>query len=156
MPDTWTLVTPVGDFTLNQTFHAPKYQPGGVDTNAALRRDGRTTYQRSGDGLATPGPLRLVGRVWRDDQSIPGILDELDAIQEAVAACIQVTRITSVGAYVYSDLAGGPPPVLTPDGFGGWQVEIELWPGRAEPAFVPVVPPGGITPTSAGHDPGGT
>src|SRR5690606_18871482 len=67
-----------------------------------------------------------------------------------------VTRITSVGAYVYSDLAGGPPPVLTPDGFGGWQVEIELWPGRAEPAFVPVVPPGGITPTSAGHDPGGT
>lgn len=137
MPDTWTLVTPTGNYTLNRTFHAPKYQPGGVDTNAALRRDGRATYQRSGDGLLTPGPLVLRGRVWDDARDIAALVDELETIQEAAATCIQVVRTTDAGRYVYDDLAGGPPPEVTPDGLGGWEVTLELWPGRALPTFVP-------------------
>lgn len=137
MADRWTLRTPTGDVQLNSTFSTPQYQPGGVDRGAALRRDGRGTFQRSGDGLATPGALRLTGRVWGDSQSIPAMLDELDDIREAVAACSEVRRVTSGGTYVYSQLAGGPPPAITPDGLGGFQVEIELWPGRAEPTLLP-------------------
>lgn len=137
MPDTWTLVTPTGNYTLNRTFHAPRYQPGGVDTNAALRREARTAYQRTGDGLPTPGPLVLRGRVWNDARDIAALVDELEAIQEAAATCIQVVRTTDAGRYVYDDLAGGPPPEVTPDGLGGWEVTLELWPGRALPTFVP-------------------
>lgn len=122
---------------LNATFSAPQYQPGGLDRRAALRRDGRVTYQRSGDGLPTPGPLRLTGRVWRDDQNIPALHDELDEIREAVAACTEVIRVTNGGTYTYHDLAGGPPPAITPDGLGGWEVVIELWPGRPEPTYIP-------------------
>lgn len=138
MADRWTLRTPTGDVQLNATFSAPKYQAGGVDRGAALRRDGRGTFQRSGDGLATPGPLRLIGRVWNDAQDIGQMLDELDSIREAVAACIEVVRATGAGTFVYGQLAGGPPPAITPDGLGGFQVEIELWPGRAEPTYVPL------------------
>lgn len=137
MPDRWTLRTPTGDVQLNATFHAPQYQPGGVDRGAALRRDGRSAYQRSGDGLATPGPLRLRGRVWSDERSIPAMRDELDEIRDAVAACVEVIRTNDAGQYVYTELAGGPPPAITPDGLGGWQVEIEMWPGSAEPTFLP-------------------
>ena len=156
MPDTWTLVTPTGNYTLNRTFHAPKYQPGGVDTNAALRRDGRTTYQRSGDGLPTPGPLVLRGRVWNDARDIAALIDELEAIQEAAATCIEVIRVTDAGRYVYDDLSGGPPPEVVPDGLGGWEVTLELWPGRAAPAFVPTPKGGeyvgGTSATSTGSD----
>lgn len=137
MPDRWTLRTPSGDVQLNASFSAPQYQPGGVDRGAAMRRDGRATYQRSGDGLPTPGPLRLNGRVWSDAQTIPAMLDELDDIRDAVNACTDVVRETSGGTYTYSQLAGGPPPAITPDGLGGFQVEIELWPGRPNPTFLP-------------------
>lgn len=136
MADRWTLVTPTGDYQLNATFSAPTLRPGGVDANAAVRRDGRSTYQRSGDGLRTPGPLVLTGRVWRDDQDVQALVDELEDIQDAVTATIQVRRANDAGTYLYSDLAGGPPPAVTPDGLGGWQVEIELWPGRADPTFI--------------------
>src|SRR5690606_10080717 len=135
--DRWTLRTPTGDLQLNASFHAPKYQPGGVDTNAALRRDGRTTYQRSGDGLPTPGPLVLRGRVWNDARDIAALIDELEAIQEAAATCIEVIRVTDAGRYVYDDLSGGPPPEVTSDGLGGWGGTLEPWPGRALPTFVP-------------------
>lgn len=141
MADRWTLRTPTGDLQLNETFAAPTYQPGGVDTNAQFRREGRTAFQRAGDGLRTPGPLRLTGRVWRDDRDAHSMRAELHAIREAVMACTSVQRLTIGGQYTYTDLAGGPPPAITPDGRGGWVVEIELWPGRAEPKYLPT-PPG--------------
>src|SRR5690606_16464108 len=81
-------------------------------------------------------PLILRGRVWRDDHLIPAIIAELEDIQDAVTGTIQVKRENQAGTYVYGDLAGGPPPVVTPDGLGGWEVEIELWPGRPEPTFI--------------------
>jgi len=137
MPDRWTLKTPLGDLELNATFHAPKYQPGGVDLGAVMRREDHLAFQRSGDGLATPGPLRLVGRVWRDDHDIVALVDELRDLREAVAACTQVVRSTGQGTYTYDQLAGGPPPAISPDGLGGFTVEIELWPGEAEPTYVP-------------------
>lgn len=137
MADSWTLVTPDGVVALNRSFSAPQYEPGGVDANAAVRRDGRVTYQRSGDGLRTPGPLRLRGRVWSDAQDIPSMVAELEEIQEAVGACTSVIRTTSAGTYTYEQLAGGPPPEVTPDGLGGFEVNIELWPGRAMPTFIP-------------------
>lgn len=136
MADRWVLVTPLGDYQLNATFYAPNLHPGGVDTNAAVRREGRNTYQRTGDGLRTPGPLRLNGRVWRDDRNIKLLVDELDDIRNAVTSTIQVRRMNDAGTYLHSELAGGPPPAVTPDGLGGWFVEIELWPGRAEPTFI--------------------
>lgn len=145
MPDAWTLDTPGGPYTLNPTFSAPKYQPGSVSGPGALRRDDRNTYQRSGDGLATPGPLTLIGRVWRDDQDQALMLQELEAIRAAVATCTTVTRSNNAGEYVYDSLAGGAAPEITPDGLGGWNVLIELWPGRAEPTHLPsiaVVPDG--------------
>src|SRR5690606_2622862 len=151
MPDTWTLVTPTGNYTLNRTFHAPRYQPGGVDANAALRREARTAYQRTGDGLPTPGPLVLRGRVWNDARDIAALIDELEAIQEAAATCIEVIRVTDAGRYVYDDLSGGPPPEVTPDGLGGWEVTLELWPGRALPTFVPT-PKDGISFIGSGYD----
>ncbi len=138
MADRWTLVTPTGDLQLNASFSAPRLHPGGVDTNAALRRDGLRSYQRSGDGLRTPGPLILTGAVWRDDRLIPALVDELDDITDAVESCIIVRRENDAGTFIYSDLAGGPPPAITPDGIGGWRVEIELWPGSATPTFIPV------------------
>lgn len=137
MPDSWTLDTPDGPYVLNQSFTAPKYQPGGVAGPGALRRDDRNTYQRSGDGLATPGPLTLIGRVWRDDQDQALMLQELEAIRAAVATCTAVTRSNNAGEYVYDNLAGGATPEVTPDGLGGWVVKLELWPGRAEPTFIP-------------------
>jgi hypothetical protein len=138
MADRWTLVTPSGVLLLNSSFSAPRLHPGGVDTNAALRRDARNNTQRTGDGLRTPGPLTLRGRVWRDDQDVPAIVDELNDIQDAVASTIEVRRQNDTGTFTYSSLAGGPPPAITPDGLGGWVVEIELWPGRAEPTFIPI------------------
>lgn len=137
MADRWTLVTPQGDYQLNASFSAPNLHAGGVDTNAALRRDGLRSYQRSGDGLRTPGPLILKGRVWRDDHLIAAMVDELNDIRDAVAATIAVKRENNAGTYTYSELAGGPPPAITPDGLGGWQVEIELWPGRPSATYVP-------------------
>lgn len=141
MADQWKLVTPTGDVQLNASFSAPQYEPGGVDRGAARRRDGLTTYQRVGDGLRTPGPLRLNGRVWDDSLNITAMLDELDEIKEAVAACTQVVRTTTAGTYTYDRLAGGPPPEVTPDGLGGFEVKIELWPGRAAATFVPTAAP---------------
>lgn len=141
MPDHWTLVTPDGNYELNASFSAPKYQAGGVDTSAALRRDDRTAYQRSGDGLRTPGPLVLYGRVWRDDMDVPEIVGELNDILDAVAATTDVVRTTPAGTYTYSGLSGGPTPEVTPDGLGGWQVVIELWPARAAATFLPPPPP---------------
>ncbi len=141
MADSWRLVTPTGSYDLNPSFSAPKYQAGGVATPGALRRDERSAYQRSGDGLATPGPLRLNGRVWRDTQDIPEMVSELNAIRAAVATCTQVVRTNSAGTYTYGDLAGGPTPAVTPDGLGGFEVAIELWPGRAEATFVPSAGP---------------
>lgn len=138
MADRWLLVTPYGDYQLNASFSAPQLHPGGVDTGAVLRRDGRQTYQRSGDGLRTPGPLVLTGRVWRDDQDVAAIVDELDQIQEAVGTCVTVRRVNDAGTVSYHDIAGGPPPAYTPDGLGGWEVTIELWPGRPEPSFIPL------------------
>lgn len=138
MADTWTLNTPGGNLTLNPSFAAVAYQPGGVDGNAIRRRDDRVTPQRSGDGLRTPGALRLYGKVWSDAQTIPLLLDELDDIREAVAACTSVVRATTAGTFTYDDLAGGPPPEVTPDGLGGFDVRIELWPGRAAATFAPV------------------
>lgn len=142
MPDVWTLATPDGAYALNPTFSAPKYQPGGVGGPGALRRNGRSAYQRSGDGLPTPGPLTLVGRVWRDDQNHALMRQELDAIRAAVSVATSVTRTNNAGEYVYDDLAGGAAPEVTPDGAGGWLVSLDLWPGRAEPTFVPTPPPG--------------
>src|SRR5690606_17165249 len=46
-------------------------------------------------------------------------------------------RVNDAGTFVYRDLAGGPHPEVTPDGLGGWEVTIELWPGRAEPVVLP-------------------
>lgn len=137
MADTWTLITPAGPYVLNPTFSAPKYQPGSVSGPGALRRDDRNTYQRSGDGLATPGPLTLIGRVWRDDQDQALMLQELEAIRAAVATCTTVTRSNNAGEYVYDSLAGGATPEITRDGLGGWRVKLDLWPGRAEPTYVP-------------------
>lgn len=137
VPDRWTLKTPSGDYELNASFAARQYHPGGVDTAAALRRDDRTAYQRSGDGLRTPGPLVLYGVVARDDQDVAAIVDELNDIRDAVAACTQVIRTTSAGTYTYDGLSGGPTPEVTPDGLGGWRVVIELWPQRAAATFVP-------------------
>lgn len=146
MPDAWTLVTPGGSYGLNASFAAVAYQPGGVDGNAILRRDERLAPQRSGDGARTPGPLRLYGRVWNDAHDIGALRDELDDIIEAVAACVEVVRTTSVATYTYSSLAGGPPPEVTPDGLGGFEVRIELWPGRAAATYAPV---GGLVVMSA-------
>lgn len=140
MADRWTLVTPSGDYLLNPSFSATSLYPGGVDSNASLRRDGRTAYQRSGDGLRTPGPLTLTGRVWRDDQDAQLIIQELDDIRDAVSDCIKVRRDNDAGTFTYSDLAGGPTPEVTPDGLGGWELKIELWPGRASPTFIPLRP----------------
>lgn len=137
MADSWTLTTPSGPYTLNASFSAPKYQAGGVGPPGALRRDDRNTYQRSGDGLPTPGALTLTGRVWRDDQNAALIVTELNAIKEAVAACSEVVRTTAGGTYTYSGIAGGPTPEVTPDGLGGWLVTIELWPARANATFIP-------------------
>lgn len=137
MPDSWTLVTPTGTLALNPTFAAARYEPGSVATPGAERRDNRATYQRSGDGLRTPGPLTLRGSVWRDDHDHAAILTELETIRTAVATCTQVIRTTSAGTYTYDRLAGGPPPVITPDGLTGWHVTIDLWPGEAAPSFVP-------------------
>ena len=141
MADRWTLRTPAGDYSLNASFAARTYHPGGVDTSAAFRRDGRRAYQRSGDGLRTPGPLVLHGRVWRDDMDAAQIVAELNDIRDAVAACIEVVRTTTAGTYTYGQLAGGPTPEVTPDGLGGWVVVIELWPGRATATFVPTTEP---------------
>lgn len=140
MADSWTLITPDGPYQLNASFSAPKYQAGGVSGPGALRRDDRNAYQRSGDGLATPGPLTLIGRVWRDDQDQALMLQELEAIRAAVATCTTVTRSNNAGEYVYDDLAGGPTPEVTPDGLGGWVVTIELWPARAAATFIPPGP----------------
>lgn len=141
MADSWTLLTPSGQHQLNPTFHAPTLAPGGVDTSALLRREGRGAFQRAGDGLRTPGPLRLVGRVWRDDRDARLTLEELEAIQAAVRACTGVVRRNEAGAFAYEQVAGGPTPAITPDGRGGWVVELELWPGRAQPTFVPAAAP---------------
>lgn len=155
MADTWTLVTPNGDYTLNPTFSAPKYQPGGVSGPGALRRDERTAYQRSGDGHATPGPLVLQGRVWRDDQDTALMVTELNAIRDAVTDCTSVVRQNYAGAYTYNDLAGGASPIITPDGLGGWSVQLDLWPARAEPTFTPATPgiPTFIASATASSDP---
>lgn len=137
MPDAWTLNTPAGPHALNPTFAAPKYEPGSVAGPGVLRRDDRATYQRSGDGLPTPGPLTLTGRVWRDDQNHALMLQELEAITTAAATCTSITRANNFGRYVYDGLAGGATPEITPDGLGGWIVKLDLWPGRAEPTFLP-------------------
>lgn len=144
MPDAWTLVTPAGPYELNPSFTAPQYEPGGVSGPGALRRDDRATYQRSGDGLRTPGALTLVGRVWRDDHNHALMVSELNAIRAAVAACTSVTRVNNAGTYTYDRLAGGATPEITPDGLGGWMVRLDLWPGRAEPTFAPRLPGGPI------------
>lgn len=155
MPDTWTLDTPDGPYTLNQSFAAPKYQPGSVSGPGALRRDDRTTYQRSGDGLRTPGALTLVGRVWRDDHNHALMVNELNAIRNAVTACTSVTRVNNAGTYTYDFVAGGATPEITPDGLGGWMVRLDLWPGRAEPTFVPSTPgiPAFVVAATATSDP---
>lgn len=140
MPDAWTLVTPAGPYELNPSFTAPQYEPGGVSGPGALRRDDRTTYQRSGDGLRTPGALTLVGRVWRDDHNHALMVSELNAIRNAVSACTSVTRVNNAGTYTYDFVAGGATPEITPDGLGGWLVRLDLWPGRAEPTFAPIGP----------------
>lgn len=140
MADRWTLRTPTGDLQLNETFAAPTYQPGGVDTNALTRREGRNAFQRAGDGLPTPGPLRLVGRVWGDSRDARAMLNELTSIRDAVRACTSVRRTTTGGTYTYEGLAGGPTPEVTPDPLGGWVVRLEFWPARAQPAFAPLGP----------------
>ncbi len=140
MADRWTLVTPDGDYHLNASFSAPQLHAGGVDANAALRRDGRRAYQRSGGGLMTPGPHVLHGRVWRDDLDIQALVYELNDIRDAVAASTQLRRENDAGSYTYRDLAGGPTPEVTPDSLGGWEVQIELWPGRPSPTFIPLRP----------------
>lgn len=142
MPDSWTLVTPEGDYALNPTFAATTYTPGQVDRRAAARRDDSPIIQRVGDGLTTPGPLTLNGAVWRDDQDAQAIAAELRAIQEAVRTCTGVVRTNQAGTYTYGGLAGGPTIAVTPDGLGGWRVRIDLWPATAQPTFVPVAPPG--------------
>lgn len=143
MADRWILVTPTAKLELNDTFHAPQYEPGDVSAAAVTRRDDRREYQRTGDGLPTPGPLRLLGRVWRDDRDLSGMTTELEAIQKAVDECVRVERRTSRSVSTYDDLAGGPTVAVTSDGLGGWVIEIELWPGRPD---VIVLPP--ITPTT--------
>lgn len=137
MPDKWTLITSAGEYELNTTFSAPQYEAGGVSTPGIIRHDNRSTFQRTGDGLRTPGPLTLTGKVWRDNQNIPSMVTELNNIRDAVATCTSVTRTNNAGVWTYPDLAGGPTPEITPDGLGGWNVTIELWPGRAEPTFIP-------------------
>lgn len=144
MPDAWTLVTPAGPYELNPSFTAPQYEPGGVSGPGALRRDDRATYQRSGDGLRTPGALTLVGRVWRDDHNHALMVSELNAIRAAVSACTSVTRVNNAGTYTYDFVAGGATPEITPDGLSGWLVKLDLWPGRAEPTFAPHLPGGPI------------
>lgn len=136
MPDSWTLDTPDGPYVLNQSFTSPKYEPGGIAGPGVLRRDDRTAYQRSGDGLRTPGTLTLIGRVWRDDHNHALMVSELNAIRDAVSACTSVTRTNNAGTYTYDHLAGGATPEITPDGLGGWLVKLNLWPGRPDAIYV--------------------
>lgn len=140
MADRWFLRNQQGQvYELNSTFSAEQYEPGSVDTNSLSRREGYRLYQRSGDGLRTPGPLRLNGRVWRDDRDLLAMWAELEAIEAAVQSCATVERRTSRSLSRYNDLAGGPTAAIHPDGVGGYTVDIELWPGRAEPTIIPTL-----------------
>lgn len=137
MPDVWTVRSTAGELQLNPSFSATQYQPGGVDTNALVRRDDRATYQRSGDGLRAPGPFILRGFVQRDDRDLGSMWTELEAIREVVRFATSVERSTSAGVTTYSGFQGGSTPVVTPDGLGGFVVELEFWPGRASATFLP-------------------
>lgn len=138
MADRWTLKTPAGDVELNETFHAVTLTPGGVDGGGLLRRGRDRAYQRSGDGMRTPGPLRLRGLVWDDSRDVAVIRSTLTELRDAVAACTEVVRVNGFAEYHYDNLAGGPTPVVTPDGLGGYVVELELWPGRGDVTEVPI------------------
>lgn len=142
MADRWFLRNQQGQaYELNSTFSAHQYEPGDVDTSSLSRREGHRLYQRSGDGLRTPGPLVLRGRVWRDDRDLQAIWSELEAIEAAVQSCVTIERRTSRTRTTYEDLAGGPTIEIRPDGIGGYTVEAELWPGRAQPTILPVITP---------------
>src|SRR5690606_25463771 len=118
--DRWTLKTPAGDVELNETFHAVTLTPGGVDAGGLLRRGRDRAYQRSGAGMRTPGPLRLRGLVWDDSRDVAAIRSALSELRDAVAACTEVVRVNGFAEYHYENLAGGPTPVVTPDGLGGY------------------------------------
>lgn len=133
----WLIVTADGELELNATFHAVNLLPGDVDTNALWRQPGQRAYQRSGDGLRTPGPFILRGNVWRDDGDRDALRTQLQALTEATTTAATVVRLTPSAEYWYGALGGGPNPAITPDGLGGYQVELEFWPARPEPVTVP-------------------
>lgn len=135
MADAWVIVTPQGRVELNPTFSSPTWEPGSVSGPGALRRDELGTYQRSGDGLRTPGPLIISGRVWSDARDTIEIIAELNLIQEAVRNATTAIRSNNAGEYVFQNLEGGPTAEILPDGVGGWVVTINLWPARPTPVF---------------------
>lgn len=138
MADRWVLINSTGvRYELNPTFSAPQYEAGSIDTDAARRWDGARAWQRSGDGLRTPGPFTLTGFVWNDPRDPSAAWTELDAIQAAVDFCTRVERRDSRTISIYEDLAGGPTIEVLPDGAGGYAVTIRLWPSRAEATVVP-------------------
>lgn len=136
--DRWILVLPDSQLELNWSFSAPQLEPGGVDSTALFRLPGSNTAHRSGDGMRTPGPFRLVGKVWNDAQDARVNRAELNAIRDAVRAATSLLRDTPAGQYWYSGFQGGPLPAVTPDGLGGYNVELEVWPARAEVIQLPI------------------
>lgn len=137
MADRWILETSIEAYELNPTFAAQTLHAGGVDTSA-VQRNQAGSLTRAGDGLRTPGPLTLTGRVWRDDRDTQATVLELEQIQAAVTDCIRVVRRNTAGSFIYDSISGGPVPEVHADGLGGWRVVIELWPAEPEPTFLPL------------------
>lgn len=135
MADTWTLITPDGAYQLNPTFSAPQYEPGDAAGQGLVRHPDTGALQREGDGLRTPGPMILTGRVGRDDHDAALTLAELNSISAAATACVGVARTTGAGTYTYDINSGGPTPEVLSDRLGSWVVRLYLWPVSPEPTF---------------------
>lgn len=151
--DRFIIITGDSQLELNPSFSMASLHPGGVDTSALYRRDGSLLAHRTGDGLRTPGPFILTGHVWNDARDARAARVELLEIQAAVASAQSVLRDTPAGQWWYSGFMGGPRPEVLPDGDGGYRVQLEFWPARAEPVNLP---PSNATPLLSQRTPSNT
>lgn len=140
MSDHWIIIHPGGEYHLNPTFHpAGSLYPGAAPTSAAVRHASTGGFVRVGDGLRTPGPMALTGRLWSDARDWAALRAELADLEAAVRVSTALVRINPNYEYTYANLAGGPTIEVQPDGLSGYIVRLEFWPGKANVTNVPVL-----------------
>lgn len=140
MSDRWAIVHATGEYLLNETFHPTgSLYPGAAPTSGAVRHASSGAYIRVGDGLRSPGPMKLTGRLCSDARDWASLRAELMDLEAAVRTSTALVRTNPNYEYTYANLAGGPTIEVIPDGLSGYIVRLEFWPGRAEVVAVPIL-----------------